>query len=359
MCSSPFYLPNPNKGRDLSRSLAFLYDTTSDTIPIPCGHCKECIARRQTDIVQAFQIEIMESDLFFFTLTYNDNIPVITTPVGNIQYPDISDVQNMFKRLRRYNKFGEPFKYFVVSERGTKKFRPHYHGVIAFPKIKDSEYMSVMRNRNREYNYWGILLNEWKRNIGSTRSPVYLPLCTYERKNGRYNYDFHWLDPKDTAAGEADVAFYVTKYITKYDNREHKLLYKIQMNTQNTEEFKDYRRMIRTRYFASKSFGKAITAKQIAHIRKGIEYAKHNDIGYACFINPISGRHFPLAPRYRKFLTIDDALTIYYNRQTDNIDNSFVTLTDIANEAQKRRLKNQQQKNFEKNMKKNAKKFVD
>lgn len=131
------------------------------------------------------------------------------------------------------------------------------------------------------------------------------------------------------------------------------------MNTQNTEEYKVYRRMIRTRYYASKSFGEAVTAEQIQHIRKGIEYAKHNDIGYPCFINPISGRHFPLAPRYRKFFTVDDALTIYYNRQTDNIDNSFVTLTDIANETQKRMLKNQQQKNFEKNMKKNAKKFAD
>ena len=50
----------------------------------------------------------------------------MTTSTGySIRFADVTDVQKMFKRLRKKNAFGRPFRYLAVSELGSKKGRPH------------------------------------------------------------------------------------------------------------------------------------------------------------------------------------------------------------------------------------------
>lgn len=134
----------------------------------PCGHCVECLKKRQNDWKLRICHESAEwSHCYFFTLTYrNDVLPcrvVNRDEFGCIHYSGTfpqcqefinrfpfcdleivssankSEIQAFIKRIREdiSRKFydGErwPMKYFVCAEygpnpRGTK--RPHYHGII-------------------------------------------------------------------------------------------------------------------------------------------------------------------------------------------------------------------------------------
>lgn len=102
------------------------------TIPVPCGRCPNCIARR----ISAWSFRLMEEErnsksAHFITLTYD---PLkMSKDSGHITqngYMQISkrDVQLFFKRLRRRN--AEKIKYYAVGEYGGKTLRPHYHAII-------------------------------------------------------------------------------------------------------------------------------------------------------------------------------------------------------------------------------------
>lgn len=125
MCISPIRIKNPNLG--LIGPNAQFKDTISHYINVPCGVCPQCVANRQMQYVQRLQMEELVNHLFMCSLTYNnESMPVVTTSTGyDIRYADVSDVQKMFKRLRKRNAFGRPFRYFGASELGTKKGRPH------------------------------------------------------------------------------------------------------------------------------------------------------------------------------------------------------------------------------------------
>lgn len=125
MCLSPIQIKNPNYG--LTGFSAQIKDVSSKFINVSCGVCPQCVANRQMQYVQRLQMEELVNHLFMCSLTYNDeSMPKITTSTGyDIRYADVSDVQKMMKRLRKRNAFGRPFRYFGVSELGTKKGRPH------------------------------------------------------------------------------------------------------------------------------------------------------------------------------------------------------------------------------------------
>lgn len=138
-------------------------------VDVPCGHCVECLKKRQNDWKLRISHECAEwSHCYFFTLTYRED----TLP-RNVIYDDVafevlytgtkkecidfidkydlldgvsmvstackSHVQDFIKRMREdisrkyYGCERWPMKYFICAEygpnpRGTK--RPHYHGII-------------------------------------------------------------------------------------------------------------------------------------------------------------------------------------------------------------------------------------
>lgn len=137
-------------------------------VEVPCGHCIECLKKRQNDWKLRISHECAEwSHCYFFTLTYrNDMLPcrvVNRDEFGCVHYSGTfpkchdfvdrfpfcdleivssankSEVQAFIKRMREdisrkyYDGERWPMKYFVCAEygpnpRGTK--RPHYHGII-------------------------------------------------------------------------------------------------------------------------------------------------------------------------------------------------------------------------------------
>lgn len=124
------------------------------SVPVPCGKCKECLARRCSGwSFRLMQEEKQSSSAYFITLTYgNDgNIP---RSKNNFMEINKRHLQLFFKRLRKaeyllarqrsrkqipysgsrlpvqYIEEQKPIKYYAVGEYGGKFQRPHYHVII-------------------------------------------------------------------------------------------------------------------------------------------------------------------------------------------------------------------------------------
>lgn len=254
MCYSPTLIPNPNYGQ--KQGFSFLKDCVSKFIPIPCGHCGECVRLRANSIVQRCQLEELYGWPFFCSLSYNpESLPVHVCSNGvPIKYADYKDVQNMMKRLRNRNAFGRRFRYFGVTEFGSKKGRPHVHIIWFFERLpEDNAYTPL----NLLKEYWPIVLKEWQRNYGSSRSPLYRPLLTYKSRfiGGKLNstYDFHFIQPSVNGTSD-DVSFYITKYLFKDSDKKDRLKSGLKLNL-DSDEFEKVWSKVRPRSFSSLNFG--------------------------------------------------------------------------------------------------------
>ena len=88
MCLNPITRPNTNRGLG-HIGLNFLKDCDNQNIYIPCGHCPECVAMRQNQLVQRVENEAKYSYLYFCTLTYdNKHLPRYTVLVPTAQVQD-------------------------------------------------------------------------------------------------------------------------------------------------------------------------------------------------------------------------------------------------------------------------------
>lgn len=158
MCISPITIDNPYFGRGRRLSGSYLHNCSLSRITVPCGNCPQCIAMRQSFYLQRVQMESLRSHLFFFTLTYN-NESLLWTDIGDYQIPyaELSDIQNLFHRLR---KKGYKFRVSYVTEYGSRRHRPHFHGILAVDKSQGDF-------RIIEKIYKQLFWNEWKRNYAS------------------------------------------------------------------------------------------------------------------------------------------------------------------------------------------------
>jgi len=117
-CLTPFYVKDRH---------------TKDELPVPCGKCPVCSARR----VSGWSFRLIKegersSSSFFITLTYNtDHVPI--TKSGYLSL-NKEHLQKYFKRLRKLN--DEKLKYYAVGEYGGKTMRPHYHIILFNAKIE-------------------------------------------------------------------------------------------------------------------------------------------------------------------------------------------------------------------------------
>lgn len=111
-------------------------------VPVPCGKCEACLARRARDWMIRLREEMKDSSYAcFVTLTYDDeHLPREDRKVYDwtidqlVTFKDVPvhrvrDCQLFLKRLRRDNP-DVKIRYFLVSEFGPKTLRPHYHAII-------------------------------------------------------------------------------------------------------------------------------------------------------------------------------------------------------------------------------------
>lgn len=336
MCLKPRLIPNVNKGNH--SSLSHIKDSTSAFIPVPCGVCSVCLALKQQYIVQRVQMEALSHDLYFGTLTYNNEcLPIHTVDDFKLAHVDISHWQNMIKRIRgKYDL--PPFRYMVCSEYGGRRHRPHFHFLLSFPKCD----LNLAERWSFSDKLHDIFLFEWRVNVevlpgvfnknGSprknTRSPKWVNLCTYKRTQKSWNFDLHYCDPWTSPNGLDDIAFYVSKYCLKYDKWVDKLKSKLFFSLQESD-FAETWNKIRPRRLMSKGFGSADDSAVKEHISKGIELAMNiSDAIYPYFISPVDGSTFPLAPYYsKKFLDLSQLSVFNLRKPTLTLDDMFVDST--------------------------------
>lgn len=309
MCLSPRLIKKPKL---LSNSIdyAVINGNTQYTY-VPCGTCPSCIALKQSYLIQRTQLETLDNDLWFCTLTYNnEGLPTTNINGRVIRYPAYRDIQLFLKMVRKTNVFGSPFRYLIASEYGSKKgsHRPHWHLLFSTPKIPNESRAELLARENK---YYHSILSLWRRNYGSRRVPHWKPLLTYIYRNGKSTYDFHYVDPNLTDNGQDDVAFYVTKYILKFNSYVKRLKSALYFNL-NEKDFKDAWLLVKPRLLMSKGFGDIHNPKSIEYVKKCIKTSLDDLHDYPVFINPSSGQEFPLAPYLRrKFLTMSDYYYFY------------------------------------------------
>lgn len=314
MCLSPTLIPNPNRGRKDIYSR--LVDSSSAYIGVPCGHCTQCVQMRQSSIVQRCQVEQRSNHLFFCTITYhNSAMPIVTTSTGyDIRYADRRDVTLMMKRLHKSGVFGRDWKYLCVSELGSKGGRPHFHIIFSVEKYPEDTFPDILKLENIMFH---AVLHEWRRNVGSTRAPVWKPLLVYKQcyRAGklRSTYDLHYMDDHDTLAGNADVAFYVTKYMFKPSDRAERLQQALHLNLP-PEEYDDVWKLIKPGFTVSPGFGMS----DVSYVRECIERSKQTS-EFPKFYNPVDGSSFPLSRYYSRkgVYNMDDALFFSDQKKDD------------------------------------------
>lgn len=105
----------------------FMVQHEGRNLPVPCGKCPFCRARRISGwSFRLLQEERHSLSSLFITLTYDTkHVPI--TERGFMSLAK-RDVQLFFKRLRKAN-VGK-LKYYVAGEYGGKTNRPHYHIIL-------------------------------------------------------------------------------------------------------------------------------------------------------------------------------------------------------------------------------------
>lgn len=325
MCDAPILIRNPNF-RSPVKDPTFhnLHDTIHEFMPVPCGRCATCIHLRQIYMVQRVQMEALSNDLFYGTLTYNqDSLPIAQFGDIRFAYPDYSDWQKMIKMIRKdYPNLS--FRYLLVSEYGGKKHRPHYHFILSLPRTSDF----FAEKWSKANELFRIFLKYWRRNYGSTRTPIWKPLCNYVRRGGKYNYDLHWLDPTSSKDGLDGVSFYVTKYVLKYDEWVDKFKSKLFFSLSD-DDFKVAYDLFKPRCLFSKGFGSSDDPKVRHHIYNGIDFSLADSKAlFPYYISVQNGSTYPLCPYYRKkFLDVDSSI-VFRDRCANAPDKDAFSLVD-------------------------------
>lgn len=133
MCRKPIRIKN--NGKYITENTGYQY-----YIWVNCGHCEECIKAKQMEWNLRTYYQCKEclnekgnTYLYFDTLTYNnENLPRITNYIKtnkNFSCFNYRDIRQFYEKLRQDLKLkkDDKIKYFITSEYGDIRHRPHYH----------------------------------------------------------------------------------------------------------------------------------------------------------------------------------------------------------------------------------------
>lgn len=119
-----------------------------ESIPLPCGKCHECLARRASGWAYRLLKEAeISNSAHFITLTYDSKfIPISANGYLSLRR---SDVQLFLKRLRKSltsQNYHEKIRYYAIGEYGDHTDRPHYHLIMYnLPRTLREPYDSLTR----------------------------------------------------------------------------------------------------------------------------------------------------------------------------------------------------------------------
>lgn len=289
----------------------------SGYINVPCGVCEQCLRNKQNYLIQ--RVRLMSSNHYSFmcTLTYDDeHLPYFFHNGQKFTYVDIHHFQNMVKRIRKYCPFS--FSYLCVTERGSKRHRPHIHALFF---VKYSQY-SLVEHYNISQVLQNLIFDHWSINIGTNRKPIFEPLFTFVIKNGRSNFDFHPITMRN--GDMSDAFFYATKYVTKYDTYTDNIR-KFFFASMSPEDYKRYWNLWKPRLLLSKRFGSDELYRDI--IEGMLQLSKIKK--HPCYFNP-DGSTFPMSPYlYNKFGNLE--LKEFFSQYKPSIEDEHIQRLEYEN----------------------------
>lgn len=246
MCYAPITIKNNSK---LYRPL-----TSKDLVKVPCGKCRECQIAKENDwfvrIYYEYKRTIAQGGkVFFVSMGYNDaHLPILDTmsqefsslvPLLNdffsntekyrlneVDYQDLQarvdryrsrydvvsldipqfrhacfndeHITHFFKSLRQYlNSDGKlkyedaPLKYFLCSEYGDEKHRPHYHVLIFLPIPLDTDYFLRICRKSWSYRVKRSLCPDYVLAQLDNCMKYGIKYCNFSTPNGRNWRDWH------------------------------------------------------------------------------------------------------------------------------------------------------------------------
>lgn len=160
MCYYPITIINPCKYVSVHHRDRFL-------IQVPCGKCAECQKskslewnfRTYYEFIRTFE-QSSDNYVYFDTLTYDDaHLPHMSEIIPELPYVPCfrsSDITNFLKCLRislsrKYHIHNDAFSYYICSEYGSLRHRPHYHLLLFMRKKVDVLKLSALIARCWKY----------------------------------------------------------------------------------------------------------------------------------------------------------------------------------------------------------------
>lgn len=275
-------------------------------------------------------MEERDHAIFFQTLTYKDSmLPSINVNGYRIKYADNAHITAMFKRMRHHKFFGDrQWSFLLVSEFGKDTHRPHWHILYFVEKLPDDNEWTYMSMQEELYEKgWKY----WSKNFGTRKKPDYKTFSDLVvDTEGRSTYDFHFVQV--TQSGSEDVAFYVTKYVLKYDEYVKRLHSALKLNL-DIEEFSRVWSIVKPKFRVSRNFGSPVIGKDdngLIFSSDRLQYLRScldNSVDYPAFVSPTTGYISPMAPYLRKWsVTVDDAIRFLPSDQVED----FITLDKLS-----------------------------
>lgn len=140
MCSNPVWISNKSARYGNGHSVGRF---------VPCGHCVDCLRKRQNEWYVRFYLEskywkkvLPSSQTLFITLTYEDKYLPKNREIA------FKNLRALFKQIERKG-FVPRLRYYVVSENGSVTGRLHFHLLIfgvdmrKFPFGVDKEFKKL------------------------------------------------------------------------------------------------------------------------------------------------------------------------------------------------------------------------
>ncbi len=356
MCLSPITIKNPlrNKEHLSTDPMRFKSDISSAYIKVPCGRCAQCIALKQNYFIQRCDMQSYFSHMYFLTFTYdNEHLPIHYYLGKRYAHPDIRHIQNMFKRVRKHRLFdGRCFRYFVCSEYGSRRMRPHFH-MLLFVQKRSGDTPDFMRWFDTQIH--NAFLQEWRVNVAkdengnpNTRCPKYEPLCQYKvASDGSRSFDCHRVIP-DIKHPETSVCYYVTKYMLKADKRISRIikgiLYESSFENQETQiAARETCKLIAPRCYTSHHLGLGFNGADYVAVSDYISSRLDADIeskGYPCYHFRADGKVMPLTPYFRQRFVRDFHIMCQYYADNEAKDLDKIIYHDDVEENEYIKRKN-------------------
>lgn len=211
-------------------------------VQVPCGYCEDCKASKVSKLAnKVFMHSCTAGNPYFVTLTFSpeneckyiEHDRLVSAPPHKWQElreqlhkERVTLVQKFLKRLRQNlvnAGYTEKLTYLIISERGEKNNRYHFHGLFWLPNTPDLQKLYEFTIIDKHGNPQKIVEPEFGK---------------FVRKSWRFGFSKIYLDKDEK--GYSNAGGYLFKYMSKQQNWHEQVLLKSRIANEKLQEFRQF-----------------------------------------------------------------------------------------------------------------------